>query len=160
MRTLSIALACLIALSACPSRRSADESQSGPPKSSTAVGNPQTVPENSTAMNPVLAPESQMKSRRAPEPAAPAVHVQLTDYSIEMPEAITAGPHPFTITNAGKQNHNFAIEGPGVSTKLASDLTRGDSAQMTLNLPKGTYTVYCPVDEHRGKGMQRTLTVQ
>lgn len=160
MRTLTIAFACLLALSACPSRQSADESQAGPPKSTTAVGNPQTIPENSTAMNPVMPPASHMKSRQAPEPPSPAVHVQLTDYAIEMPEAITAGPHPFAITNAGKQKHNFAIEGPGVSTKLASDLMRGDSAQLSLNLQKGTYTVYCPVADHRGKGMQRTLTVE
>lgn len=160
MRTLVIAAACLLVLLACPSRRSADESQSGPSKSSTATGNPQTIPENSTAMSPVMPPGSHMTSQHTPPLPTPAVHVQLTDYAIEIPEAITAGTHPFTITNAGKQNHNFAIEGPGVSNKLASDLMRGDSAEMTLNLQKGTYTVYCPVDDHRGKGMQRTLTVQ
>src|SRR5947199_169789 len=82
-----------------------------------ATGNPQAVPENSTAMNPVVPPQSQMKSSRPAEPATPAVHVQLTEYAIEMPDTLTAGTHPFTITNAGKVNHNFAIEGPGVDQR-------------------------------------------
>ena len=57
-------------------------------------------------------------------------------------------------------SHNFAIEGNGLSQKLASDLPRGDTTDLSVDLKPGTYTIYCPVDGHRGKGMQRTLTVQ
>jgi len=160
MRITFIAAA-LVLLAACPTPdRNRDESTAGPPQTTTATGNPQTIPENSTAMNPVAAPQSANKGAQPPAPAAPAVHVQLTEYAIEMPDTLTAGTHPFTITNAGTMKHNFAIEGPGVQQKLASDLMRGDSAPMTLTLQKGSYTVYCPVDGHRGRGMQRTITVQ
>jgi uncharacterized cupredoxin-like copper-binding protein len=110
-------------------------------------------------MNPVIPPQSDMKASRPAAPQPPAVQVQLTEYAIEMPDTLTAGTHQLTIVNAGKTNHNFVIEGPGVSQKLASDLTRGDSATMTVTLQKGVYTAYCPVDEHRGKGMSRTITV-
>ena len=51
-------------------------------------------------------------------------------------------PH-FKIANAGKQTHNFVIEGPGISQKLDSDLSRGDTGEITINLPAGSYTVYC-----------------
>jgi uncharacterized cupredoxin-like copper-binding protein len=156
MRTPFVLLA-LALLAACPKPH---ESQTTARQTSTSTGNPQAVPENSTAMNPVVPPQSQMKSSRPAEPAAPAVHVQLTEYAIEMPDTLTAGTHSFTITNAGKVSHNFAIEGPGVSQKLASDLTRGDAAPMTVTLQRGTYTVYCPVDGHRGRGMSRTINVQ
>jgi plastocyanin len=88
------------------------------------------------------------------------IPVQLTEYQIQMPDIISSGPQTLRITNAGKVNHNFAIEGNGVAQKLGNDLTRGDSADMTVNLKPGTYTVYCPVDKHRAKGMQRTITVQ
>lgn len=160
MRGATVFLA-LALLAACPSgsRNSSDESQNSPSKSSTATGNPQTVPENSTAMNPVAPPQTQMKPSQPAPAETPAVHVQLTEYQIEMPDTLTAGTHTLTITNAGKVNHNFAIEGPGVSQKLASDLTRGDSAPMTVTLQKGTYTAYCPVDGHRGKGMSRAINV-
>lgn len=130
--------------------------ETSPQQTSTTTGNPQTNPENSTAMNPVMPPQAKMPSRQSP----PAIDVQLTEYTIEMPDTLTAGTQSFTVTNAGTMKHNFAIEGPGVMEKLASDLTRGDSAPMTVNLQKGTYTVYCPVDGHRGKGMTRTITVQ
>jgi uncharacterized cupredoxin-like copper-binding protein len=43
---------------------------------------------------------------------------------------------------------------------LSSDLTRGDTTELTVNLPAGSYTVYCPVDGHRDKGMQRTIVVR
>jgi len=153
---IALLAAALVVLAGCPGPRG----ESTPSQSSTATGNPQTKPENSTAMNPVMPPQTKMPSNQSPPPAAPAINVQLTEYTIEMPDTLTAGTHSFTITNAGTMKHNFAIEGPGVMEKLASDLMRGDSAPMTVNLQKGTYTVYCPVDGHRGKGMSRTITVQ
>jgi plastocyanin len=157
MRTLFVAPALVALLAACPSHRG-DESQRGPSQASTATGNPQAAPQNATAMNPITPPNTPL----APKPGevSPSVNVHLTEYAIEMPDTLIAGVHTFTVTNAGKVNHNFAIEGPGVSMKLAGDLPRGDSADLTAPLQKGTYKVYCPVDGHRGKGMQRTITVQ
>ena len=153
------AFALLIA--ACPGDRRTDVSQSGPAQTSTTTRNPQAVPENSTAMNPVSPPQTSMPSTRAASSAAtPTVEVQLTEYEIRMPDSLTAGPQQFRIANGGKEAHNFVIEGPGVSQKLASDLPRGDTTELAANLPAGTYTVYCPVDGHRGKGMRRTIVVR
>jgi len=149
-----IVLAAML-LAACPGDRRTDESRNAPAQTSTTTRNPQAVPENSTAMNPVtpLGP-------RAGAATAPTVDVQLTEYEIRMPDSLTAGPQHFRIANGGKQTHNFVIEGPGISQKLASDLSRGDTTELTVNLPAGSYTVYCPVDGHRGKGMQRTIVVR
>jgi len=159
MRTLPFLTFALL-LAACPGDRRTDESRSGPAQTSTTTRNPQAVPENSTAMNPV-APQASMNSTRAGGTAtAPAVEVQLTEYEIRMPDSLAAGPQRFKIANGGKQTHNFVIEGAGISQKLASDLTRGDTAELTVNLPAGSYTIYCPVDGHRGKGMQRTVVVR
>jgi uncharacterized cupredoxin-like copper-binding protein len=91
---------------------------------------------------------------------ATTIDVQLTEFEIRMPDTMPAGRHRLKIANAGKQNHNFVIEGPGVSQKLTSDLTRGDTTEIAVNLAPGQYTVYCPVDGHRGRGMERTLTVR
>jgi uncharacterized cupredoxin-like copper-binding protein len=160
MRGLSILLAALL-LAACPGDRRTDESQNAPAKTSTTTRNPQAVPENSTAMNPVTPPQTSMPSTRVGGTAeSPTVEVQLTEYEIRMADTLTAGRVRFKIANAGKQTHNFVIEGPGVSQKLDSDLTRGDTGEITMNLPAGSYTVYCPVDGHRGRGMQRTVVVK
>jgi uncharacterized cupredoxin-like copper-binding protein len=154
-----VAFALLIA--ACPGDRRTDESQSGPAQTSTTTRNPQAVPENSTAMNPVTPPQTSMPTTRLGGTAtSPTIDIQLTEYEIRMPDSLAAGPQRFKIINSGKQTHNFVIEGGGISQKLASDLTRGDTAELIVNLPAGSYTVYCPVDGHRGKGMQRTIVVR
>jgi uncharacterized cupredoxin-like copper-binding protein len=160
MRKLSlVALALLIA--ACPGDRRTEESQHGAAQTSTTTRNPQAVPENSTAMNPVTPPQTAIPTARAGGAAtAPTVDVQLTEYEIRMPDSLPAGPQRFRVINSGKQTHNFVIEGAGISQKLASDLTRGDTTEITVNLPAGSYTVYCPMDGHRGKGMQRTIVVR
>ena len=151
MRTLVILAVLLVA---CPGgRQREDESQNSPSKTSTTTANPQAVPENSTAMNPVT-------TSQAAGAATIPIEVQLTEYGIQMPDTISAGVHTFHIANAGKMNHNFAIDGNGVSEKLHEDLSRGNTTNLSIKLAPGTYTIFCPVDGHRGKGMQRTVTVQ
>ncbi|HEV2719688.1 MAG TPA: hypothetical protein VG323_06690 [Thermoanaerobaculia bacterium] len=157
MRRFLLALALPALLAACPGPRHTDQ---GAPQTTTTTGNPQAVPENSTAMNPVVPPEAKMPSKQVSAATMPVVQVQLTEYRIEMTDALTPGMHQFAVANAGTMKHNFAIQGPGVDQKLAGDLMRGDTAPMTVNLQKGTYTVFCPVDGHRGRGMSRTITVQ
>jgi uncharacterized cupredoxin-like copper-binding protein len=154
-------LAFALLIAACPGDRRTDESQNAPAQTSTTTRNPQAVPENSTAMNPVTPPQTSMPSTRIGGTAtSPTADVQLTEYEIRMPDSLTAGPQRFRVINSGKQTHNFVIEGAGFSQKLASDLTRGDTAEIAVSLPAGSYTVYCPVDGHRGKGMQRTIIVR
>jgi len=142
-------------LAGCPGDRRTDESRNAPAQTSTTTRNPQAVPENSTAMNPVTPP-----SNRVDAATSPAIEVQLTEYEIRMPDTLAAGRVHFKIANAGKQAHNFVIEGPGISQKLDSDLSRGDTGEITMNLPAGSYTVYCPVDGHRGRGMQRMVVAR
>src|SRR5438093_13715642 len=131
-----------------------------PPNTSTTTGNPQAVTDRSAKMNPITPPSREFPSSRAPAAATPQIQVQLLEYEIRMPDTLRAGHVTFHVANAGKQNHNFVIEGNGVSQKLASDLPRGDTADLTVDLAPGTYTVFCPVDRHRGRGMQRLITVK
>jgi len=39
-------------------------------------------------------------------------------------------------------------------------LKAGEKTSLTVSLPAGTYTVYCPLPGHADKGMKGTLTVQ
>jgi uncharacterized cupredoxin-like copper-binding protein len=158
MRLFILATAVLLIV-ACPgNHRAEDESQNAPPKTSTTTMNPQAVPERTGTMNPLTPVSTSMPSQRTPV-ASPLIEVQLLEYEIRMPDTLKAGVQHFPIENAGKMNHNFAIEGNGVSEKLASDLTRGNTTDLFISLGPGTYTVYCPIDKHRGRGMQRTITI-
>jgi hypothetical protein len=98
--------------------------------------------------------------------AAPAginvVGVTLTEFSINMPTELPAGPTQFNITNTGTLPHNFVIEGAGLAGQLDVNLEPRTSGQITGELLPGTYTVFCPVGNgaHRANGMELTLTVQ
>jgi plastocyanin len=87
--------------------------------------------------------------------------VSLTEFAIDMPTSLPAGPVVFTISNDGAAPHNFVVEGDGFEGRLPARVAPGASATLELDLPPGTYTVYCPVGAggHRAQGMELTLTV-
>jgi uncharacterized cupredoxin-like copper-binding protein len=90
------------------------------------------------------------------------VDVSLTEWSIEMPDTLAAGPITFNITNNGSVQHNLEIEGNGVEEKLDANLAPGESGTLEVTLEAGTYEVYCPVGDgsHREQGMELELTVE
>jgi len=87
------------------------------------------------------------------------VQVSLVEWAIEMPESLTAGTITFAVSNDGQRRHNLEIEGQGVEESLPNDLESGQRGILTVDLPAGEYTVYCPVGNHAGQGMELTLTV-
>ena len=86
--------------------------------------------------------------------------VQLIEYEIRMPQTLPAGKRAFHVVNAGKEIHSFEIEGNGVHARLPSELSAGGEAHYAVDLAPGTYTVYCPVKDHKQRGMTTTITVQ
>jgi uncharacterized cupredoxin-like copper-binding protein len=63
------------------------------------------------------------------------------------------------VVNNGTHEHNFEVEGQGIERELERNLQPGESATLDVDLQPGTYTVYCPVADHRGRGMEVTLSV-
>jgi uncharacterized cupredoxin-like copper-binding protein len=88
-----------------------------------------------------------------------SVPVSLVDFEIRMPNQLPGGPTTFTVTNDGTHPHNFEIEGQGIEQVFEENLQPGESNTMTVDLPPGDYEIYCPVGDHRGLGMELTLTV-
>jgi uncharacterized cupredoxin-like copper-binding protein len=96
--------------------------------------------------------------------AAPVSHTVMVgerEFSIT-PSSFTLtqpGTYTFRITNNGQIGHAFEIEGHGVEQKTGT-IQPGKTATLQVSLTKaGSYEVYCPIDGHRDKGMQATLTV-
>jgi plastocyanin len=157
----AVALACALSFVACSREAPDDLAQSGPSQSTTVSGQSQPVggQTNNSTMNPVLPPEKDNPAARVGGAAEPEQEVHLLEYQINMPDTLRAGKTVFQIDNAGKENHAFEVEGNGVHTKTDT-LTRGNTTTLTVDLKPGTYTIYCPVDGHKGKGMTRTVTVK
>ncbi len=98
----------------------------------------------------------------APAKAGPVTATE-TEFKIALSTAAVAAPGKVTIDvkNAGKIQHDLAVQGPGVSAAAKTALINpGASATLTVTLAAGKYTLYCTVPGHRAAGMVTTLTVK
>jgi hypothetical protein len=77
------------------------------------------------------------------------------------PDQIPPGPAIFTVTNNGKQVHNLFVEGEGIHRAPDSDnIAPGATVSFDVLLKRGTYTLYCPILDHRQKGETTTLIIK
>lgn len=92
--------------------------------------------------------------------SAKVVMVEETEFKIDMPKTLPAGPTLFKVKDTGKFPHNLKIKGNGIEKETASTLQSGQSGELRVDLKPGTYQVWCAVDSHAEKGMKLTLTVK
>jgi hypothetical protein len=153
-------LALVLVLSGCI-RETPDVSKNDPSQSTTMTdASPaEGTAERTATMNPPVPPPTSEVATPQGGIAKPQPRVDLIEYEIRMPKSLTAGYQSFNVVNAGKELHSFEIEGNGIEARLPADLPRGDAATFEVNLKPGTYTVYCPVKDHRQKGMTTKITV-
>jgi len=92
---------------------------------------------------------------------AEVVDVIMTEWAIEMPETLPAGPITFNLINEGEFRHTIEIEGEGFED-AGEVVEGGEEALFETELEPGTYTVYCPVNDggHREQGMEIEVTVE
>lgn len=95
-----------------------------------------------------------------PDKDARRVEVKLTEHQIDMPKTLKPGKTAFVVRNAGKEKHNFEIEGEGIEKKFVANLSPDETKVLNVDLKPGTYKIYCPVKDHEGEGMKMNLTVK
>ena len=91
-------------------------------------------------------------------PAAEAVDVVATDFAFD-PSSVTvesAGTYTLTLANEGEFPHAIAFDEVGAST---GNVSPGASGEVEVELEDGTYTMYCPVGDHRDRGREGTVVV-
>ena len=96
-------------------------------------------------------------------PAYPAegepqvIKVDLKEWDIGFKEVTVKGDKArFEITNIGTMPHAFELEAEigGEKVEFAvPTLKKGEKTAFIVELPKGKYEVYCPIDGHEKKGM-------
>jgi uncharacterized cupredoxin-like copper-binding protein len=92
--------------------------------------------------------------------AGTTVLVMLSDGSIAVREqAIPPGPAILTVENRGTGIHNLFVEGEGISRAAGDNIAAGGTATVDVQFKAGSYTLYCPILDHRDKGEQVSITV-
>ncbi len=87
------------------------------------------------------------------------IQVEATEFQFNPSDlSAEAGEVTIDLSNAGSAEHAIEVEGNGVE-ESSDTIGGGDSTQLTVTLEEGTYTIYCPVGNHREQGMEGTLTV-
>ena len=81
------------------------------------------------------------------------------DIAFVPPKLEMAADTPVTVmlTNTGAAVHNFNIDELDIHS---GDIPPGQSKEVTITAPVGTYQYYCNVPGHKEAGMTGTLTVQ
>ncbi len=90
------------------------------------------------------------------------LRIQMAEYKLTPNQlTIDSGIYSFTAVNGGTINHALELIGSGVDVHTPDlAFAPGHSEAFTVTLKPGTYHVFCPIDGHRGLGMQATLLVR
>lgn len=122
------------------------------------------------ACMPSLAQTATPAAAPAAAPAAEAakpteITMKLNEWTMgmDMPDMKVKGPVTFNLENVGKFPHTLAIRGKiGDQEFMISSavLKAGEKTSLTVTLPPGTYTTYCPVGKHEAQGMKADLVVE
>ena len=89
-----------------------------------------------------------------------SLEVSETEFALA-PSSLTvdqAGEVTIRVVNDGEFEHALELEGEGVEEETGT-LAAGESAELTVDLAAGSYTMYCPIGNHRGQGMVGTVVV-
>ena len=93
--------------------------------------------------------------------ASDEIPVQLSDYTIT-PSTLSpreGGEITFSIINNGPSAHALEFEGIGVEEETGT-IDTGGRAKLTVDLKPGTYEMYCPIGDHRSRGMEGSIVVR
>ena len=142
----TVLLAGVLILTGCGS---SDEDSSSPAASSSETSS-SSAPSSSSGA-PSSAPA---------ETGTTAATASLVDFGIELSETeMAAGEYEFEVTNDGDASHDLVIERDGEDVAATEALSSGGSETLAVTLEPGEYVFYCSVGNHRGMGMEITVTV-
>ena len=89
-----------------------------------------------------------------------SVTIRESEYRLDpaSPTVERGGAIEFVVENVGGIEHALEVEGPSGEVET-EEIPPRKSARITADLPSGRYTIYCPVGDHRQRGMQGAVIV-
>ncbi|WP_433255734.1 hypothetical protein ACQPYK_15370 [Streptosporangium sp. CA-135522] len=89
-----------------------------------------------------------------------SVTVTASEFSLTLSRKdFSPGAYTFELKNVGAAPHGLSIRGPGVDA-TSDVIPGGKTTGLTVVLRKGRYELWCPVDDHRARGMMTTISVK
>jgi uncharacterized cupredoxin-like copper-binding protein len=133
---------------------SSTQTQTSPAQTTTT----QTTTTQTTSTGSQALPDGTQVDERATGEQSPL-------YSMEANEpTLAAGTLHFNVYNTDQDPHTFAIaNADGQQVTGAVNIPAGQPSTpvtVTVNLPPGTYTLYCTLPMHAAEGMQTTIVVK
>jgi hypothetical protein len=137
------------------SPRTPTDPDATPTPTATATPKPGTTPTPPPTVTPTPTAKPCVPRRTA---------VDLLEYEIRSSygtaaSPLCAGAVTFNANNIGEDEHNLTAakgdEDLGVVT-----LASGDAGPLVVDLPAGTYTLYCSLEDHAKRGMKLDITVR
>lgn len=124
---------------------------------------PSSQPSDTPSAAPSAAPSAEPSAvaSEAPSAALEGTPLIVKDFTLDPTTVMTAGTVTLAVTNEGPTLHNVAIrDDAGTVLGTTADLREGESEALTVELPAGTYTLFCSLPGHESLGIKGTLTVE
>jgi plastocyanin len=91
---------------------------------------------------------------------ATSLEISPTQLQLQLSRAsVAAGTTIVEQYNSGSDPHNLILERQGAVAFSFPSLDPGGDQRQTMNLTRGTWTLYCSLLDHKALGMEATLTV-
>jgi hypothetical protein len=108
--------------------------------------------------------DSERESGSDPTPPTDGLTIEVrgTEYALnaEPRDGLIPARHTFVVHNDGEETHAVAISGPGVDEQTQLIPGSEGPVELAVNLLPGTYELWCPVGDHRDRGMRTLLLVE
>jgi plastocyanin len=116
--------------------------------------------EDTTATETGTGTQAERPSPPPEKPASQTITLTETEFAIEPADVkvAEAGDVEFEVENAGGIPHALEVESDDLEEET-EEIAPGETATLTVELPAGTYELYCPIGDHADQGMTGTLTV-
>lgn len=114
----------------------------------------------SAAAPSTSAAESAPASSEAPEETGGTLTVTGVDFDYELDATdLSAGEYEIEFVNDGGASHDVRVERDGEDVAMSEVIPPGETSSFSVTLEPGEYVFYCSVGNHRGMGMEVTVTV-
>ena len=89
------------------------------------------------------------------------ITISETDFALD-PSSVDLekpGTYAFEVVNDGQVAHALEVEGEGIEEETKT-LQPGERATLTVDLEAGSYELYCPVGDHKERGMTGKVEIK